>query len=135
MKVSNAELIEELIKSKTHPTERLWMIFYALVKNYARKFFDREYEDIIQDATLSCILSRNKFDTSLNSSAFSYFTSLTTNVIYQTNLKRNRRIAYNNRVRFDNNFEDGIFVMDELDYEFEKFLMTRKRQKSKVRSN
>lgn len=131
MKVSNQELIDELIKSKTHPTERLWMIFYALVKNYARKFFDREYEDIIQDATLSCILSRNKFDTSLNTSAFSYFTSLVTNVIYQTNLKRNRRIAYNNRVRFDNNFEDGIFVMDEEEYLFEKFLMTRKRQKLK----
>lgn len=129
--VKNEELIKELQLSIDKPTERLWMIFNQLVRNLCRKFYSIEYEDIISDAILGCIMSRNKYDASKNTSAFSYFSSLVINVVYQNNLKSKRRQAYNNRVKFNAPSDSGIEVLSEEDYAFELFLMKRKKSKIK----
>ena len=132
--VKNEDLIRELKLSIDKPTEKLWMLFDKLVRNLCRKFYSVEYEDIISDAILGCILSRNKYNIEKDTSAFSYFSSLVINVVYQNNLKSKRRQAYNNRVKFNASSDSGIEVLSEEDYEFEKFLMKRKRQKIKSQS-
>lgn len=134
MKVSNKELIEELIKSKIKPTERLWFLLQALIKNFYRKYYDSEYLDVASDALIHCIEQRDKFDIERGTSAFSFFTQIALNVLFQNNLKRSRRVSYNNRIKFGNEFDEGVLIIEQEDYEFEKFLMTRKRQKVKQSS-
>ena len=133
MIIKNEDIVKELILSKDRPTDKLWFLLQSLIRNFYRKYYDKEYLDVQTDALIHCIESRNKFDIERGTSAFSFFTQIALNCLYQNNLKRNRRIAYNNRIKFGNEYDDGIFVMDESDYNFEKFLMTRKRQKSKQR--
>ena len=132
MKVSNQELVEELIKSKDHPTDRLWFILQTLIKNFYRKYYDIEYLDVASEALIHCIESRNKFNTELDTSAFSYFTQIALTTLYQNNIKRQRRISYSNRTKFTQDSDSGIEVLSIEDYEFEKFLMKRKKSKIKA---
>lgn len=119
--VNNADLLVELQKCKKgkYITNELGRMFQLIAKNYSHKPWFRRYhndlDDMVSEASISCIKAINKFNKELNKekpNPFSYFTSVIMNSFFQYLKKKYKNDNFKREMMRDYYHEQGIPFKD-----------------------
>lgn len=128
--INSDELRQELIHCHTigKPSEKLMLMFWKIAKEFVRGFYIKDssydFNDGISEGFLRCVEMWNKFDITLNTDPFSYFSQTVYTTLLQMKIKSERVNKKRILTKLD---ENGKFYLDDLsNYEFEKYLQSRK---------
>ena len=128
--IDSNELKQELIHCHTigKPSEKLMLMLYKIASEFVRGFYIKDssydFNDGISEGFLRCVEMWDRFDITKNTCPFSYFTQTVYTTLLQMKIKSERVNRKRILTKLD---ENGLFYLDDTsNYEFEKYLQSRK---------